>query len=188
MKTIKYLGLGLLLISRLGFSQTLSAYPNPFIQSSTVEFVLNSPDTTSLSIIDITGQIVRTILNDTFLPTAHYSYVVSGDSLVSGMYVIKLRRGDTSETVRVVKLSGTTEVSSLDNDDNFMLFPNPVRDKLFINGNIENMDVTVFDVMGRHWSAPHARSEIDVTSLLIGLYYLNIIGDDVNVIKKFIKQ
>lgn len=95
-----------------------------------------------------------------------------------------------SDTLQLLVQSGVTSI--LENfKSNFSLYPNPVGDKLNIDGfmslAIERIEVR--DVKGRLVKAyTKTNRQLNVESLSSGIYLLNIIGKDGSWRQKFVKQ
>jgi hypothetical protein len=70
------------------------------------------------------------------------------------------------------------------------LFPNPVRDQLFISGLPQNKNVTyrLFDCFGKQLSTYEGQNNfLDLSKISAGLYNLQVTVDGVSIIKNFIK-
>jgi hypothetical protein len=83
-------------------------YPNPFNQSTKIEFTLAKSGFVSLTIYDLLGRKVGTLVSG-HLPSGHKSILWdgkndSGKDVASGIYFYKLRIGDFSETKKLVLL------------------------------------------------------------------------------------
>ena len=87
----------------------------------------------------------------------------------------------------------TGSVLSL-NEDNlqsqFSVYPNPVKDKLYLRGNALNQEysVSLFDVLGKHIYNSKNSEIIDVSQLRRGIYFLKIEIEDTVLKKKIIVQ
>lgn len=70
------------------------------------------------------------------------------------------------------------------------IFPNPVKNKLFIISSESNLEVSITDINGRIINSINklASNEIDVSALKPGMYFLNIQSAAGNITKKFIKN
>ena len=67
------------------------------------------------------------------------------------------------------------------------LYPNPVQNTLHIEGNLKGGQVCIYDLTGRKVHQSEYRSEIPVNQLTDGLYFLNVITEEGQVInQKFI--
>ena len=78
-----------------------------------------------------------------------------------------------------------------ENEKKFLLYPNPVNDKLYIETDIEIEDVVVYDVYGRQQAVDSDRQcplTIDVSDLTSGAYLVKIVTDDGGSIKRFVKK
>ena len=71
---------------------------------------------------------------------------------------------------------------------NISIYPNPVNDKLFIQGLFDVSKVTIYDVLGKLVLSKTNTSEIDVTNLKKGIYTIKIVAEQKETIQKFIKN
>ncbi len=83
-------------------------FPNPFNPSTTIAFTLPVTGTAELTVFDITGRKVRTLMEGTLSPGAH-SVVWdgrddSGVAVSSGVYLSRLRMGSMTATGRMMLL------------------------------------------------------------------------------------
>ncbi|MFA7058134.1 MAG: T9SS type A sorting domain-containing protein, partial [Candidatus Cloacimonadales bacterium] len=85
---------------------TLSNYPNPFNPETTISF--NNPQTgkVSLSIYNIKGQLVKSLLDDEAIAGPH-SVVWNGKdnrgkSVASGIYFAKIKTGTSTQTKKML--------------------------------------------------------------------------------------
>ena len=69
------------------------------------------------------------------------------------------------------------------------IYPNPVNDQLFIETESEINDVVVYDVYGRQQLAVSGQqSAISVDNLNSGVYFVKIVTNDGEVVKRFVKE
>jgi hypothetical protein len=78
-------------------------YPNPFNASSMIRFTLSEPQMVNLTIYDLLGQKVVTLLEEYRQPGVH-TVNVDASGLSSGVYFYRLQAGDGVETKRMVLL------------------------------------------------------------------------------------
>ena len=71
---------------------------------------------------------------------------------------------------------------------NIFLYPNPVIDKLFIQGLLNPTKISVYDVLGKLVLSKTASSEINVDNLQSGIYILKIVDNQKEIVRKFIKN
>jgi len=86
----------------------LPAYPNPFNTETTISFEISEPELVTLTIYNITGQIVKTLMNK-YYKTGHYTLGWNGRDnkgaiLESGIYIIRMKAGDFSSTRKILHL------------------------------------------------------------------------------------
>lgn len=72
-------------------------YPNPFNASSTIEFWISERSSVLLSVYDVAGKIVETLV-DAELPAGLHSAQIVGSNLASGVYFYRLSVLGISET------------------------------------------------------------------------------------------
>jgi len=75
-------------------------YPNPFNPSTTISFTLPISGFARLTVFDITGREVKTLVAET-LTAGNYSRVLLASDLTSGMYVYRLTVDKFSETKKL---------------------------------------------------------------------------------------
>lgn len=70
------------------------------------------------------------------------------------------------------------------------IFPNPATDRLFIKSSENELSISVTDINGRVVipTEKSVSSQIDVSALNTGMYFLNITSSEGNITKKFIKN
>jgi photosystem II stability/assembly factor-like uncharacterized protein len=79
----------------------LQNYPNPFNPTTKIQFTIVNREWTSLTVFDVLGREVTTLVNDERQPG---TYVVKfdGSKLASGVYLYRLIAGDVSQTRRMM--------------------------------------------------------------------------------------
>ena len=87
-------------------------WPNPFSASTTIRFELSEGSAgarTTLTVFDLTGRHVRTLVDETLVPGEHTAAWDgrddAGQPVASGLYFYRVRSGDTSaaRTMMLVK-------------------------------------------------------------------------------------
>jgi hypothetical protein len=78
-------------------------YPNPFNASTTISFVLPQASEVTISIYNLLGQQVATILEDG-LPAGEHDVVWNAEDSPSGVYFARLETNDNSENIKMVLL------------------------------------------------------------------------------------
>jgi ligand-binding sensor domain-containing protein len=82
------------------------AYPNPFNMSTTIKFQIHTSEQIKISIFDVNGRLVNTILNSTFMPG---SYKVNwngknavGNDMASGLYFAYISSSNLNSMLKLV--------------------------------------------------------------------------------------
>jgi hypothetical protein len=86
--------------------ETLRVYPNPVNDNSIVSFSLQQNTNVKLSVYNMNGQLINTLLDKMMMKGEHqFSWTMtsrSGKKPDSGIYLLKLETGNTVETSKVV--------------------------------------------------------------------------------------
>ena len=118
------------------FSQTadsLSVFPNPFDNAAIIHFDIIQSDTITLRVFSATGQMVKTLFQSTILPSGSYNINLLGDSLVVGVYFVRLDIGSTKNmTETVIKIDSTTGITDNEAVDQVLVYPNPTNNRITI--------------------------------------------------------
>ncbi len=83
-------------------SKSLAVYPNPTTGNISLQYYLSGGTTVSVSIYDIVGREVTTVVNSTNQGTGNYNYTATLPS--AGVYYVRFTAGDYSITKRVVRM------------------------------------------------------------------------------------
>ena len=114
-------------------------------------------------------------------PDTEYCYTVKS--------VCKYDKSKESEEICVETLpDGLEEKSTV-----FNIYPNPVNDKLYIETEVEVVKVVVYDVYGRIQNLRNSEIQnlsisVDVTSLNSGVYFVKVVTDNGEVVKRIVKK
>ncbi len=100
-----------------------------------------------------------------------------------GVYIAKLQTvsGVVYDTCVVVLSNGNYIVEK--DKNNILIYPNPVKDKLFISSNILLEDVSIFNLIGEKVLNTN-QLEIDISSLSKGIYIVTCITSDNKILNK----
>ena len=74
----------------------------------------------------------------------------------------------------------------------FNVYPNPVNDRLYIEAETEVKEVVVYDVYGRHQvtetPSHQGNMTVDVRNLSNGVYFVKVVTENGEVVKRFVKE
>jgi len=78
-------------------------YPNPFNPSTTIKFDLPKTSDVRLSVYDITGKEIETLVNEK-LNAGSYETKWDGSKYVSGVYFCRIMYGDFTDAIKIILL------------------------------------------------------------------------------------
>lgn len=81
----------------------LLCYPNPFSQSTKIDFYLAQAQPVTLAIYDVQGRLVKQLINKQTLQSGSHSFVV--DNLPNGLYFCKLSTQNQTFTQKLMKVN-----------------------------------------------------------------------------------
>jgi len=123
------------------------------------------------------------------------AYVLSGEP--SNPTVLVYNQGDEAEGAPLVGNipNGTVyrftpgELSTNDfSEAKLSIYPNPVSNQLFIQTEILEYQISVYNELGQKIRFTSDRNSINVTNFSKGLYFIKINTNDGTIVKKFIKE
>jgi hypothetical protein len=79
-------------------------YPNPFNPSTRIEFSLAQPTKVTLTVIDILGRQVASVINGENRPSGKHVVTFSASGLATGVYFYRLTAGEKTATMKMVVL------------------------------------------------------------------------------------
>ena len=101
---------------------------------------------------------------------------------------------DAPYQAQVGAIPGKLTILSLTTEEfdaqNVVMYPNPANSFITISGNqLDINEVRIFDITGKEVIRTNAvQDQIDISPLNSGVYLVNILGNDIDVVKKLIKQ
>ncbi|MBO0952049.1 T9SS type A sorting domain-containing protein [Fibrella forsythiae] len=82
---------------------TVSAWPNPFQDQTTVEYKLPESSTVKHTLTDSRGVVLRQNAPTDLQPAGVYKVGVEGANLPTGVYIYQLQTGNQTKTIRLLK-------------------------------------------------------------------------------------
>jgi hypothetical protein len=76
-------------------------------------------------------------------------------------------------------------------ENDFVIYPNPVNDRLYIETETEVKEVVVYDIFGRQQelsAISGQQSVINVANLNSGIYFVKVVTENGEVVKRFVKK
>ena len=76
-------------------------------------------------------------------------------------------------------------------ENDFIIYPNPVNDQLYIETEVEIMEVVVYDIFGRQQelsAISGQQSVINVANLNSGIYFVKVVTSEGEIVKRFVKK
>jgi len=169
------------------FSQTadsLSVFPNPFSSAATINFNIVQSDTITLRVFNALGQTVKTFFQSTILQSGSYNINLPGDSLVDGIYFIRLDIGSTKNKNRkVLKSSSISGISDNKAVDKVLIYPNPTNGRITIPVT-GNKTIILTDLNGKTLkSFTTDQQVISLSDIAAGQYIITILTNKNEIIK-----
>jgi len=84
-------------------SRLFQNYPNPFNPSTTIEFELPASQFVTLTVYNILGSEIATLINEA-MPAGEHTITFDANGLPAGLYLYELRASDFKETKRMTLL------------------------------------------------------------------------------------
>jgi len=78
-----------------------SPYPNPFNNTTRIDFSLDRPDQAVIALFDLAGRQVMTMANSEYTAGAHH-IILKADNLPAGIYLIRLEAAERTAVKKVV--------------------------------------------------------------------------------------
>ena len=114
------------------------------------------------------------------------------DSDTVGTYTVTYDVSDANGNAATTVTRTVIIESSLSIEDNTMihvkLYPNPVEDKLFIQGFLQPTEIFVYNLLGKLVLSEIALHEINVSNLQSGVYIIKMKKAQKQLVRKFIKN
>jgi len=82
----------------------LNIRPNPFMKNTVISFTFKQPMTVTLSILNVSGRRVSTIIENQTLAPDNYQYNLPQGLIKSGVYFVVLKANDYTYTLKMIKL------------------------------------------------------------------------------------
>jgi hypothetical protein len=79
---------------------TLSVHPNPFSNTTTVSYKVETPSNISIELLNTLGQTIEVLRND-YSDSGTYQLPLNVSNLTSGMYSVRMKSGSNSMVVPV---------------------------------------------------------------------------------------
>jgi hypothetical protein len=74
------------------------------------------------------------------------------------------------------------------NSSSVVIYPNPTKSILYIQGNQNPLNISIYNLLGKEIISKNETNKIDTHSLSKGVYFINIIDGNNSSTKKFIKE
>jgi len=114
------------------------------------------------------------------------------DTSVVGTYTVTYNVSDANGNVSVEVTRTVNVESSLSVDDNInnilKIYPNPVDDKLIIQGLQKKTKVSIYTILGKLVLSKMTSSEIDINNLKRGIYLIKFTDIRGQLVRRFIKK
>jgi len=79
-------------------------YPNPFTETTVVQYVLQQDGNTNIQLYDLTGSLIKVIKTNEYEKAGTYSFELEARELPKGVYYISIRNNQDKITQQILKL------------------------------------------------------------------------------------
>jgi hypothetical protein len=114
------------------------------------------------------------------------------DKDVVGEYTITYNVSDVNgnDAVEVTRTVNVESILSIDDNikNSFIIYPNPVVDKLFFKGLSNQTKISIYTLLGKLMITKRTENDIDVKKLKSGIYIIKITDSKGETVRKFIKN
>ena len=80
----------------------LNVFPNPIVNHATIEFTLENTQNIRLSVYDINGRLVQSIIQNEIRPAGNMTVNFRKGELTSGIYLMRLELENSVQTIKVL--------------------------------------------------------------------------------------
>ncbi|MBO7288178.1 MAG: T9SS type A sorting domain-containing protein, partial [Bacteroidales bacterium] len=119
-------------------------------------------------------------IQNAILPAGTYYFLIEGE--LSTEYTVDIRLASDVED------DDTEDINEFANAFNF--YPNPVNDRLYIE--TQTLAVEIYDIFGRQQDNKTTRQQgnlsVDVSNLNRGIYFVKVMTENGEIVKKFVKE
>lgn len=169
---------------------SLSINPNPFQKRTLCTFSFSNNDTVSINVYNAVGNIIYSPITDSIMPSGIYQDSLIMDSYVDGIYFVHLKFGNRKIIAkRILKSNTANVISNYSAISDIFLYPNPTKDivKIKYSGTNDNK-IIFFDVTGKLLLVLQDETEVDISHLANGFYYVQLQSEYGNKMFKVIKE
>jgi hypothetical protein len=160
---------------------TLYVNPNPCDSLATIHFTLANNDSVTLMVYNVLGQLVKTFYVNTALSAGVHSINYVTDSLLNGVYFLKLKGIAFTLTTKFIK-DNTTSIDKTLPLNNIRVYPNPVETLLNMD-DIGYKHINIINTLGKIVATyTTVDTTINVAQLPAGSYVLLVVDVSGNII------
>ena len=134
------------------------------------------------------GQVMGTEVEIKVYPETEYCFTVTAVNTVG-------ESEHSNEACATTPAEGEDPINPDSNievaENDFVIYPNPVNDRLYIETETEVKEVVVYDIFGRRQelsAVSHQLSAIDVSNLNSGIYFVKVVTSEGEIVKRFVKK
>ena len=173
-------------------NDSLNVAPNPFVKRTSIFYSFSQNDTVSLTIYNVIGQTVISLLTNSIMPTGAYQDSLIMDSFSDGIYFVRLQLGVRKSLARKIIKTPSAGIEEVSYDSKIKIYPNPASTNLHIETKqteLANSEIQITNCSGQLiFTAPYSKS-IDISKLSQGFYTLKITTPESKCYNsKFIKE
>ena len=131
--------------------------------------------------------------NNKFLANVDSTSYTDGDFLKGEELCYQVRAifgNNKSAFTKEVCVTATADMID-EIDSKVEIYPNPVNDKLYIETQTQTLTIEIYDVYGRRQqlsAVSHQPSAVDVSGMNSGVYFVKVVTENGEIVKRFVKE
>jgi hypothetical protein len=171
---------------------SLRVTPNPFQKRTVVYFSFAQNDTVSLTVLNLLGQTVLTVLTNSVMISGNHQDSLIMDSYPDGIYFVLLTLGHRKTINKKIIKSSTAGIEEINFSSEIKIYPNPTSNTLHISteqNEFENSEIEITNSLGQMVLKTLFSNTVDVSNFSQGFYNLKIATLNKQIYNsKFIKE
>ncbi len=154
--------------------------PNPFVDSTNIQFELTGNDTVTLMICDKWGNLDSVYFENTILAMGQHAFIYS--TQISNMYIVYLKVNEITLSKLVIRVDSLNSIKTQPKDE-FFLKPNPAKDYFIIEfKDSKEREIKIINQFGQviisEINNGNKQIKIKTDNFARGIYFVSIANEN----------